>query len=295
MIQKLKAWLWTSGRWFALPFFGGALLIGVVLAGGSLTALNPWLAFISIALIMAGGHTLNTALDWRRGLDKETDGSAEKGYSAGCRLIAAGVMTEKEVWLNGLLWYALGLVPAIVLAVRVTPLIMIPVAFGMLVTFLYVPSKFTYFHETVLASGPVAAAAIGALSTGTGHYSHALLVSVPVVLIFSFAGLALDEYPDAGQNLKSGVKSLAYKVWQYGFDLPTYIMLWVISAYVFQDFFIADGILKPLSGLTLILLPPAIATSLFLKKEESFKKAALIIVGIAMLYPILLLLGQIYG
>jgi len=35
---KLKAHLWTSGRFFALPFFGGAALIGSLLAGGTPTA-----------------------------------------------------------------------------------------------------------------------------------------------------------------------------------------------------------------------------------------------------------------
>jgi hypothetical protein len=163
----------------------------------------------------------------------------------------------------------------------------------MCITFLYAPSKFTYFHELVLASGPVAGAILGALSTGTGEWLNALLVSIPIVLIFSYAGLALDEWPDAPHNLLKGVKSLAYKVWGYGYDLPTYVLFWVFLAFLVQLFFIVLGILAPLTALTLIILPPAIGASIFLKSEVTFKKGALAIVFVAMLYPILLLLGQV--
>lgn len=296
MKEKLKIHLWTLGRWFALPFFGGATLIGAVLAGGSLTSLSTWLAFAAAALAMAGGHSFNTYLDtvWTK-LDLGESHSVEKGYTAGSVVIGEGWASEKEVLANALGWYVLALIPGLWLAITITPWILVPLIYGMAVTFIYCWSKFSYFHELVLASGPVAGAIIGALSTGTGKWLNPLLVSIPIVLIFSYAGLALDEYPDARQNLAKGVKSLAYKVWQYGYDLPTYVMLWVFSAFLIQLSFITVGILKPLSALTLIILPPAIGASIFLKKEATFKKAALGIVGIAMLYPILLLLGEVLG
>jgi len=293
MKTKIKTHLWTLGRWFALPFFGGAVLVGGVVAGGSIGDLNLWLAFAAVALLMAGGHSFNTYLDtaWTK-LDTIEAHSVEKGYTAGSVVITEGWATEREVLANALIWYALGLIPAIILAVKVTPFILIPAVYGMAITFLYAPSKFTYFHELVLASGPVAGAVMGALSVA-GNWIEALIVSIPIVLIFSYAGLGLDEYPDAEANLKRGVKSLAYKVWEYGYDLPTYIMLWVFSAFLVQLYLIAISILASLTALTLIILPFAIGGSVFLKKD--FKKAALFIVTVAMLYPLLLLAGQIIG
>lgn len=293
MKDKVRTHIWTLGRWFALPFFGGAVLVGGVIAGGSIANANLWLAFAAAALLMAGGHSLNTYLDtaWTK-LDTIDMHSVEKGYTAGSVVITEGWATEKEVLANGIVWYALGLIPSIILAVKVTPFILIPVVYGMAVTFLYAPSKFTYFHELVLASGPVAGAIMGALSVG-GNWVEALIISIPIVLIFSYAGLGLDEYPDAAANLPRGVKSLAYKVWEYDFDLPLYIMLWVFTAFLVQLFLIGVGILAPLTALTLLVLPFAIGGSVFLKK--TFKKAARFIVVVAMFYPVLLLIGQIIG
>lgn len=294
-MNKLKIHLWTLGRWFGLPFFGGAVLISVALAGGSLASLNTWLAFAAASLVMAGGHSFNTYLDtvWT-GLDSSIEEhSAEKVYTAGSVVISEGWASSKEVLVNGLVWYVLSLAPGIILAIRVTPLVLVPLVLGMGVTFAYSPSKFTYFHELVLASGVIGAAVLGALSTGTGQWLQALIVSIPLCIIFSFAGLALDEYPDAAQNIPKGVKSLAYKVWQFDFDLALYIMLWVFLAFLVQIFFVSTGLLKPLTGLTLLVLPPAIAASLFLKK--SFKRAAMAMVAVAMAYPVLLLIGEVLG
>ncbi len=329
MLRKLRIHLWTLPRWFALPFFGSAILLGAVVAGGNLASWNTWLAFATGVLLMAGGHSFNTLLDttWTK-LDASPDShSVEKDYSGGSTVISGRLATEVAVLLNGVGWYLLALVPAAFLVYRTnTVWIWLPVAYGMLVTFLYSKSKFTLLHETVLATGPVAGAIMGALSTGTGHWLVSALVTVPNVLIFSFAGLALDEYPDAAQNLKKGVKSLAFKVYERGYDLSLYVMLWLVSAFLLQFFLITVGILKPLTGLTLVVLPLFIGASVFLKprmpyfsnaaiwekhlsQEEAakvlektekddaktFKRAALFLVVVGMIYPVLILVGQVLG
>lgn len=296
-MSKLKTHVWTLGRWFGLPFFGGAVLIGAVLAGGNLTSLNTWLAFAAACLAMAGGHSFNTYLDTVvTKLDAgPQEHSAEKAYTAGSVVISEGWASAGEVLVNAVIWYILALVPAGILAIRVTPLVLVPLAIGMGVTFAYSWSKFNWTHETVLAAGVIAAAIVGSFSTGTGEWVKPLMVSIPLCLIFSFAGLALDEYPDAEQNLKKGVKSLAYKVWQYDYDLSLYVMLWVFLAFIVQLFFISTGVLQPLTALTLVILPPAISISVFFKRKETFKKAAVALVAVAMLYPVLLLVGEMLG
>lgn len=296
MKSKLKAWFWTSGRFFAVPFFGGALLCGVVLAGGRLGSLNTWLAFACATLTMAGGHILNTWGDWKTGLDKPSERSAEKAYTAGCGLIAEGIMSARETFINGMMWYALSAIPMSFLATRVGWIILIPWVLGMGISFWYtLIAKFNYTHELALASGPVAAAVLGALSVGSGEWFNTFLVALPIVMIFSFGGLALDEWPDAEANLKKGVRSLAYKVWEYKIDLGTYLMLWFIMAFMVQILLISIGILKPLTGITFFCLPSFLAACVFLKSNIEFRKVAMAIVLIAMLYPILLLVGQAVG
>jgi len=295
MNRKLKAHLITAPRWFALPFFGFALLIGVVLAGGSLASLNTWLAFVCGILLMAGGHSFNSLLDWLLGLDRSEEGSVEKDYAAGCRLIPDNILSPREVFVNASVWYILALIPAIILAIRVTPLIMAPVIFGMLITAWYSWGKFNWTHELALASGPIIGAVLGALSAGTGILVAPLLAAVPISIIFSFAGLALDEYPDAEANLKKGVKSLAYKVWEFKIDLGTYLITWFIIAYVFQVLLISIGTLAPLTALTFLLVPLFMGECVFLKSSAPFEKVAVVIVVTAAFYPILLLIGQIIG
>uniref|UniRef100_A0A6H1Z7P6 Putative UbiA prenyltransferase family protein n=1 Tax=viral metagenome TaxID=1070528 RepID=A0A6H1Z7P6_9ZZZZ len=301
MKAKLKAHLWTLGRFFALPFFGVTLLCGAVIAGGSLGDLNVWLAFIAVTFVMAGGHSFNTLLDteWTK-LDKGEDTSVSKGYAAGTNVINSGILTAREVLANALTWYAIGTIFLAILAARTTPMVFIPGVIGMLVTFWYSQSKFTtWSHELALAAGPLLAAVLGALSTGTGEWVNSLLVSLPIVLIFSYAGLALDEHPDAEANLKKGVKSLPYKVWEFGFDLSSYLLFWFFLAYLVQVFFIAVDILAPLTGLSFVLLPLLIGLCVYLKgaytRPDTFKKFALAIVVTAACYPILLLVGQALG
>ena len=301
MKAKLKAHLWTLGRFFALPFFGVTLLCGAVIAGGSLGDLNVWLAFLAVTFVMAGGHSFNTLLDteWTK-LDKGEDTSVSKGYAAGTNVINSGILTAREVLANALTWYAIGTIFLAILAARTTPMVFIPGVIGMLVTFWYSKSKFTtWSHELALAAGPLLAAVLGALSTGTGEWVNSLLVSLPIVLIFSYAGLALDEFPDAEANLKKGVKSLPYKVWEFGFDLSSYLLFWFFLAYLVQVFYITVNILVPLTGLTFILLPLLIGLCVYLKgaytRPDTFKKFALAIVVTAACYPILLLVGQSLG
>jgi len=299
--SKLKAHLWTLGRFFALPFFGVTLLCGAVIAGGSLGDINVWLAFIAVTFVMAGGHSFNTLLDteWTK-LDKGEDTSVSKGYAAGTNVINSGILTAREVLGNALTWYAIGTIFLAILAARTTPMVFIPGVIGMLVTFWYSKSKFTtWSHELALASGPLLAAVLGALSTGSGEWVNSFLIALPIVLVFSYAGLALDEHPDAEANLKKGVKSLPYKVWEFGFDLSSYLLFWFFLAYLVQVFFIAVDILAPLTGLTFVLLPLLIGLCVYLKgaytRPDTFKKFALAIVVTAACYPILLLVGQTLG
>src|SRR5512143_2815759 len=109
-MTKLKAHLWTLPRWFAAPLFGSSAVLGALLAGGM--TLNSWLGVIGTLLIMAGGHSFNSFLDYSwTGLDKGevAERSAEKDYAGGQSVIAAGAVTPREVAFNALTWYALAL------------------------------------------------------------------------------------------------------------------------------------------------------------------------------------------
>ncbi len=295
MKGKIKAHLFTLPRWFGAPFFGSSLLMGAVLAGG-LNA-NAWIALVGGLLLMAGGHSFNSFLDWKSGLDQGEieDRSAEKDYAGGQSIIALGIVSEKEVLFNAIGWYVLALAPLIYLAINASWVILPLAIAGMLITFWYAKGKFNWTHETALAVG------VGPIPVLLGMFSvnpsppwiTGLIVSIPVAIILAYLGLAFDEWLDAEANLKKGVKSLCYKVWQYGISLEWYLMSWFLFVFIYQVFLIAAGILSPMTGLTFLTFPFFIACLVLLK--ANFRKVGGFVVIVAALYPVLLLVGEIIG
>ncbi len=295
-MKKLKVHIITLPRWFATPYFGGVLLLGAVLAGG--IDAKAWIGLTAGLLVMAGGHSFNSFLDYSwTGLDKGEieDRSAEKDYCGGQNIIEAGIVTPREVLLNAVGWYVLSAIPIIYLAVKVGWPILPVWVLSMSITGWYSKAKFNWTHELALfiGTGPLAAL-IGMYSvTPTPEWWIGIAASAPAGLILSFVGLPLDEYPDAEANLKRGVKSIAYKVWEYDIDLVFYLLIWVVFVYLMQLFLIATGILAPLTWLTFVLVPFFMAAVVFLKK--SFRNTASILVIIGACYPLLMLIGQIFG
>jgi len=292
---KLKVHLWTLPRWAFLPFFGLSTLFGVVLAGGNFSALNTWLAFITATLIMCGSHSFNTLLDsvWTHLDEAGQEHSAEKMYTAGSVVISEGLASPKEVLGNALTWYTLSLIPGIMLAIRVTPLILVPLLLGMGVTFWYAKAKFNWTHELALGVG------VGPLPVLLGMFSvsahppvvNGLLVSVPFAIVLSFLGLALDEAPDWEANVKKGVHSIAYEVSRLGISLEWYCSSWVFLLLIYQIFLIQINVLKPMTGLAFFPGFGMIPALVFLK--ANFRKVMLAVVALGALYCILLLIGQV--
>ncbi len=297
MKARVKAHLWrTLPRWFATPIFGTSAVLGGLLAGGM--TLNSWLGVIATVLIMAGGHSFNSFLDYSwTGLDKggPEERSAEKDYAGGQSVITAGIVTAEEVATNAILWYILALAPLVTVAVNVGWQIIVIGLLGMMVTFAYAKAKFNWTHEVVLgiAAGPLAVLGGMFATKSTPDWVTGLIVGIPSLILISFVGLAIDEWPDAGANLKKGVRSISYKVWEYGISLEWYVSSWLLFMYLYQVFLIITGILVPLSAISFLTWPFLISFLVLLK--QNFRKWAGITVFTGVTYPVLLVLGQFLG
>jgi 1,4-dihydroxy-2-naphthoate octaprenyltransferase len=294
--RKIKVHLWTLPRWFAAPIFGASAVLGGLLAGGM--TLNSWLGVVGCLLIMAGGHSFNSFLDYAwTGLDKggPEERSAEKDYTGGQSVIAAGIVSVREVALNAISWYVLALAPLIYLALNVGWPIIVVGLLGMLVTFGYAQGKFNWTHELMLGLGAGPLAVLGGMfaTTASPPWVAGLIVSVPAAVLISFIGLAIDEWPDAEANLKKGVRSIAYKVWENGVSLEWYLSSWLLFMYLYQVLLIAAGLLVPLSAISFFTWPLLMSFLVLLK--QNFRKWAGIIVLTGVTYPLLLALGQFIG
>lgn len=295
-MNKVKAHLWTLPRWFATPLFASPAILGGLIAGGM--TVSSWMGVLAALLIMAGGHSFNTVLDYSwTGLDRGGEGerSVEKNYTAGQSIIASGVVSATGVSLNALAWYAASVVPLAYITVSVGPKILVVAVSGMLVTFAYARSKFNWTHEIVLAvgSGPLPALAGMYATTASPPVWTGLLASVPAAVLPAFIGLPIDEWPDAEANLKKGVKSLAYKVRENGVALEWYLSSWILFLMLFQLFLIVVGVLTPLSAIAFILWPVLMAMLVFLKKDFRRWAGRTVIVGA--FYPALMVLGHYLG
>jgi 1,4-dihydroxy-2-naphthoate octaprenyltransferase len=296
MATRIKVHLWTLPRWFAAPLFGAPAILGGLLSGGM--TLNSWLGVIGVLLVMAGGHSFNSLLDYAwTGLDKGTEAerSVEKDYTGAQSVLAVGLVSTKEVVFNALSWYLLALIPLIYVAIRVGWPIVIIGLLGMLVTFWYARAKFNWTHETALAmgSGPLALLAGMFATSSSPPWVTGLVASVPFAILSSFIGLAIDEYPDAEANLKKGVKSIAYKVWEHGVSLEWYLSSWLLFMFFYQVFLISIGILVPLSAISFFTWPFLMAGMVMLK--QNFRRWAGIVVGAGVTYPVLVIVGQFLG
>jgi 1,4-dihydroxy-2-naphthoate octaprenyltransferase len=292
----LKVHLWTLPRWFTAPFFALSTLMGAALAG-SIT-LDSWLGVVGILLIMAGANSFNSFLDYAwTGLDRgETeDRSGEKIYTAAQNLVARGEVSLKAIVINALGWYLLALAILVYLAFQRGLPVLVAGSFGLLITFWYSWGKFNWTHELALAIGvgPISAL-VGMLATNAeADWVHGILGAIPFSIVFSFCGLALDEWPDAEADLKKGVKSLIHKVWEYGISLEWYLTSWVSFLLVYQLLLIILGIYKPLTGLTFLIWPLMIACIIFLKRN--FKSATNAIFLVGFLYFVILIVTQVFG
>jgi len=303
---KFKAHLLTLPRWFAAPYFGSALLLGAVMVGG--LTVNSWIALLGGLFIMAGGHAFNSYLDYAwTGIDKGEveDRSAEKAYTGGQNLIANGVVSLKEVLANAIGWYVLSLVPIVYLSVKIGWGVLIIAILGMLITFWYSWGKFNWTHELSLGigAGPVAVL-MGMFGTSARpDIAAGMLAGVPFAIILCFAGLALDEWPDAEANLRKGVKSIAYYVWYASMSLEAFMGVWFAFMYLFQFFLVYLGILDKQTMWTMVLIPFFMAMFVLLRSKdlkekkdgERFKKVAVVFVAVGALYPVLLFVGQLVG
>jgi 4-hydroxybenzoate polyprenyltransferase len=301
-MNKLKIHLIQLPRWFAAPFFGASILLGVVLAGGTFHSLKTWLVLIAGLFVMAGGHSFNSYLDYAwTGLDKGEveDRSAEKGYTGGQNLLGKGLVSEREVFANALGWMiASGVVLRFgVMDGRSTNWwLWVVWLLGNMVTCWYSVAKMTWTHELALGT------AVGPLAVLLGMFGvnphppvmAGIICSVPAAVVLAFIGLPFDEWPDAEANLKKGAKSIAFMVWKYSEGkvegLWWYCSSWVAFMMAYQVFLISTGYLKPMTGLAFI--PLVGITPALLLCKVNFQKAMLTIVPLGALYAILLLVGQ---
>ncbi len=259
---RLWLHLWTLPRWFALPIAVlGVLLGGLMDAGSQSTAMRLALVVLSAGLVMAWAHAMNAFLDytWTK-LDRGEGRSRSKPYTGGQQPLADGLVTEWEVLSNALSWFALSIIPVVMLSHQGYGWLWLFWAVGALCTFAYSWGKLHWLCETVLAIGfGLVPVMMGAAVTDHPNYVHAGLVSIPFGLLFGFAAEIVDQHYDAEGNWDKGLRNIGAWCWKAKRHVGIVTGLFVGLAVVAHALLVIGGILSPLTFFALIAIVPGVA------------------------------------
>lgn len=294
MKGKIKTQL-ELGRFFALPIAVGAVLLGIAL-GGNWSWLSAMVALGAI-FQMAFAHSFNTLLDYSwTGFDKGTEEERSKGkvYTKGQQAIAAGIMSPREVLVNGLVYLAISAVFIGIVAWQVSPVIWVIWGVMALMTFGYSWGKLHWSCEFFLGLGfgPLAVM-LGMASQPNPDFLLAFLAGIPVLILFGYGAETMDQYTDAEPNWPRGLRNLGALVWKNNVSISMFIV-WLLSAtFLSQLFLIAGGVLHPLTALSLITFIPFSMCLLFLEVQP--KTGIIWGLGGIYLYVLLLVLGEALG
>lgn len=294
MKDKIKTHI-GLGRFFAAPVAIAAVLLGIAL-GGNWSWLSAMVALGAI-FQMAFAHSFNTLLDYSwTGFDKGTEEDRSKGkvYTKGQQTIAAGIMSPREVLVNGLVYLAISAVFIGIVAWQVSPLIWVIWGVMALMTFGYSWGKLHWSCEFFLGLGfgPLAVM-LGMASQPNPDFLLAFLAGIPILILFGYGAETMDQYTDAEPNWPRGLRNLGALVWKNNVSISMFIV-WLLSAtFLSQLFLIAGGVLHPLTALSLIAFIPFSMCLLFLEVKP--KTGIIWGLGGIYLYGLLLVLGEALG
>jgi len=297
-MNKLKIYihLLTLPRWFALPAVVAAIALGGILM--EVTFLPILLAILSGMLLMAGAHSFNTYLDyvWTK-LDQggEEERSRPKEYTVGQQPIAAGLMNPPEVLANALGWYALSIIPAIILTVIATPYIWIPWVLSALSTFYYSYGKLHYQCEFALGLGfgPFAVM-LGACASPNPNLGIAFLAGLPFLILWGFLAEFVDQATDAEVNWNKGLRNLGAWAWKNNVSIPMFTGWLLVMTFIVQFALVLSGILSPLVNISLISFPLFAYGMVTLGEKFSKQGVLLLLVGV-FVHMVTFVVGQGIG
>lgn len=294
-MHKLYVHLVVLPRWFGLPVAVPAVVLGGLIAGAS--AFDLFLAVMAGVLLMAYAHSWNSFHDYTiTGFDKglEEERSVAKAYTRGQSLIAAGVVSEREVFLNALGWLLLSLVPVVLLSLWATPWVWLPWGLTVVCSPWYSEAK-KRFHPEVplgLGFGPFAAM-LGAATVVDPPLWTAFIAGLPIAMVFGVVAETADQHEDWVVNWEKGLRNMGAIAGATKLDLAAFLGHLVLAAYVVQGAIVLAGVLVPLTFLSLLPLPLFWYCMLLL--EARHKVGILLGLSFVFLFSILLTVGQGIG
>ncbi len=292
--RSARAWLQAT-RPFSFTASIVPVLLGTVL-GAFAGGFNPVLAVVALVgglAIHAGANLISDYYDFRNGVD------ADDSYGSS-GVLTGGLLTPQEVFLGGLLAFAVAAATGAYLAMVRGPVIVLLGLIGMLGGFFYTAGPLGYKYRALgdigifALFGPLMV--LGAFIVQTGEFSWTpLIVALPVGLLVT-AILHANNLRDMPFDGRAGIKTLAIVAGRSG-SRAVYAAL-VIGAYLSVVAFSVVG-LVPLLALAALLSLPVAARNLkiIMRATEpgEMAMADVMTAQLHMVFGVLLTVGVIVG
>ncbi len=208
MIEKVKIWM----KELRAPFFI-AVIVPVFLGAGLAAHLYGTfdlplftLTLLGVIAVHAGSNVINDYFDYRSGTDVVNRNKSP--FNGGSPFLINGQLNPEEVRFGAYVFYAVGLLAALVLTLLVGWVILILFILGVLFGYFYTHSTVNLagrgLGELVVwfAFGPLAVLAAYYVQAGTIGL-EALLISVPIGLMISNI-ILVNEFPDYEADRSAG-------------------------------------------------------------------------------------------
>lgn len=270
LAKKAAAWVEES----RYPFLTASLLPAVLGAaaafssGANFNALNFFITLAGVAFMHLGANTINDYFDHVSGND-EKNLEYVRPFSGGARMIQAGLLSPLEVLSGALVFFLLGALAGLYLALAAgLPVLYIGLA-GAAVGFLYV-SPFMGIAKT--GAGEIASGAclgtlvtLGSYYVQAGGFSPAVLwISLPAGILVG-AILWINEFPDFRADKETGKTNLIVRLGRKkASEVFPFIMA---AAYIALAAGIAAGQLPPKTAAAFISLPAAAAAVFYARRH----------------------------
>jgi 1,4-dihydroxy-2-naphthoate octaprenyltransferase len=292
--RKAAAWLQAT-RPFSFTASVVPVLLGTVL-GAVAGGIHPWLAVVALVgglAIHAGANLVSDYYDFRNGVDAEdTYGSSG--------VLTGRLLTPQEVFLGGLLAFAIAAAAGAYLTTVRGPIIVLLGVVGILGGFFYTARPVGYKYRALgdigifLLFGPLMV--LGAYIVQTGTFSWMpLVVALPVGFLVT-AILHANNLRDVPFDDRAGIRTLAMVAGGNG-SRAIYAAL-LVGAYAAVIAFSVLGILPLLALAALLSAPIAVRNLRLIARASSPGEMALADVMTAqlhMVFGVLLTLGVVVG
>lgn len=260
-MKKLKNYL----QELRAPFFTATIVpvsLGSVIAWEKIGSFN-WVYFLLALLgglfLHAGTNILNDFFDHRSGND-EKNYEFVRPFTGGSRLIQKGILSPKEVFWEGILFFFLASLIGIILFLKLGKAILILGVIGLFSGYFYTAPPLlicaTGFGEVLVGLNFGVLMTVGAYFVQTKSFSlEPVIASLPVAILIS-AVLYINEFQDFNADKEVGKTNLVVR---FGREKAASGYVWLmLTAYGTILIGVVTRIISPFAILGIFTLPIAL-------------------------------------